>query len=243
MDELEFILETAIQNPQYRPMFYEKLMSSDVFVVTDYNTIVESNSLNGKKKNIFIKTLRKENGMEIIPFFTTVDKLTSFTGEDTPYINLRSFEFFDIIKGNCAVINPGSEVTKEFTFEEIKALINGTLFVPQNEVQFEKDSEVTVFTPVNYPEELADRLNKLFSIEGDVVKAYLLQYERGGNDGIKYMVAVETEGSFERIAGKAIITAEGSVAKGVSIDFVEMDNDSGIKVGIEGDFQPFYERK
>ena len=243
MDELEFILETAIQNPQYRPMLYEKLMSSDIFVVTDYNTIVDNTNTKGKKKNIFIKTLRKENGMEIIPFFTTVEKLTLFTGKETPYINMRSFEFFDIIKGNCAVINPGSEVTKEFTFEEIKALINGTLFIPQNEVQFEKDSELTVFTPINYPEELAERLNKLFRLEEDVVKAYLLQYQKVEDDGIRYMVAVETEGSFERIAGKAIITAEGSVEKGVSVDFIEMDNESGIKVGIEGDFQPFYERK
>ncbi len=246
MDELEFILETAIQNPQYRPMFYEKLMNSDVFIVTDYNTVADFSEIKpkGKKKNIFIKTLKKDNGMDIIPFFTTVEKLTTFTGNGTPYISMKSFELFDIIKGNCAVINPGSEVTKEFTFEEIKSLINGTLFVPKNEVQFEKDSEVVVFTPEDYPEELAERLNKLFAIEEDVVQAYLLQYNKNENDkSVKYMVAVETEGSFERIAGKAIITAEGSVEKGISIDFIEIDNESGIKEGISEDFEPFYIRK
>ncbi len=99
------------------------------------------------------------------------------------------------------------------------------------------------FTGRCFIEEIPRYLKKLFYIEEEVVQAYLLQYQREDDVNIRYMIAIETEGSFERIAGKAIITAEGSVAKGTSIDFVEMDPESGIKEGLEGDFQPFYIRR
>jgi hypothetical protein len=242
MDELEFLLEVAIQNPHYRPIFYEKIMNFDLYITTDYSSVINGRISEGY--SIFVRSLKKENGVEIIPFFSSEAKLLEFEGESVPFISIKGYEFFDIIRGYGAVMNPGFEVSKEFSMREIELMADGKIFQPKQEIGIKSGSKIIISTPEEYPEEMADRLRNLFKMEHEVEKAYIFQYSNLEEEkkNVKYMVVIKTNGDFEKEAGKAIITIEGSLNKNVRVDFIKYDSKTGIEESVENEFEPFYIR-
>lgn len=237
MDELEFLLEVAIQNPHYRPMFYEKISGFEVFVITDYGSYVDENN-----QSHSIKRLRKTDGSEIIPFFSTIEKLHEFEGKNALYSSMRIHELFDNIRGYEAVLNPGMEISKEFSMKEVEFIADDKIFKPSREAGIGEGSEIIISTPDDYPQEMIERLKKLFEIEHEIEFAYLFQYsmENEENESPKYMVIIKTNGDFEKEAGKAIIAIEGSLEKNARVDFIEYDTSTGIEEIVEQYFIPFY---
>ena len=126
MNELEILLGQAMQEPELRIKFYEILINSDIFVISDKAAFDIKDNLAPYGSEINIATWAKsdENKTPIVPFFSSVECLRKAIDGEATYMQLSCIDFFKIISGTSCVLNPFSEVYKEFSVKEMQILID-----------------------------------------------------------------------------------------------------------------------
>ncbi len=244
MDKLYATLAEAVSDPAMRPIFYELLIKSEVFVITDGRQLPIEHGVLQAPSNIGLRTWRKEDDTPVVPFFSSLEILRKSIEENVSFLALNCKDLFSVITGSYAVLNPYSECSKEFVPEEIEAILNGTVFKTGTTIENKKETEVFIGEPAVYPQKLVDAVTSYFKKDARVSKAYLVQFFNPEENSPPHpLIVVECgEEAFPDISGKTGLVAQSVLGQGEFVDIIRVGS-SSLANSIVREIQPFYKRK
>ena len=243
VNPLERSLVRAATDPAHRPQFYRDLMSAQIFVIEEGPIPEESGPRVLQEDHILNIRPVVVEGTTCLPIFSSLQRLQSALDREAGYIALKAADFFPLIQGSAACLNPGSDFGKILTANEIAGLVSGAIWKPAESFTFSKDTQVLLGQPATYPHELADSLARLFKSIPRVKRAYLAQFcipERG--DKPNTLIAIEASGDWLEVVSQAGLVAREINVPDPPVDFHKLTSQKGL-----GDYfktqEPFYERK
>jgi len=151
-------------------------------------------------------------------------------------------------QGEELFLNPKSEYGKEFYPSEVTLLLsNGGLNAP-SELVLDKESQLLIGQPEEYPSAMIDALTTLFTQKKPVRRAFMaLIHDKAVDDQPNLLIGVEADGDEQEI--DALIREAGNVASETSpddrpVDFcIVSEKERGISHYLISHTQPFYQRK
>lgn len=254
-NELERLLRLSVTAPAWRPAFYQTLLESTVFVLGDagQDEAEKQGSVAitaGSELNIL--HWEKQDGSSIIPFFSSVDVLEKASAGESPdeqaFVALPARVLFEMTQGDELFLNPKSEYGKEFTPNEVTLLLsNGGLHAP-SELVLDKENQLLIGQPEEYPSAMIDALTTLFTQKKPVRRAFMaLIHDKAVDDQPNLLIGLEADGDEQEI--DALIREAGNVASETSpddrpVDFcIVSEKERGISHYLISHTQPFYQRK
>jgi hypothetical protein len=241
---LERSLMKAADDPAHRPQFYKDLTENDLFII-QHGPIPEAHGQVTLQKDHQIRIQNIEaNGKSYVPVFTSLPRLQAMLSEEAGYIALNALDLFNIIQGADLLLNPGSDYGKEFTKDEIKSIMDGSIWEPSQSWVAEKDTQVLIGQPSNYPHELVKTLSRLFKKIKEIKKAYLAHIhhpERG--EPPHTIIGIEVTGNWEQVVSQAGLVARDLEIPDPPIDINQITGDGGLDEYFINDCKPFYRKK
>lgn len=113
MSNLEQLFIDTQKNYELIPDFIEKLLMSDVYCL----------GVQSIDHTFQFRVLETEEGDKAIPFFLSLEIIQNDLGGDVEYMTINTRQFFEMTQGATLVLNPTSELSKEFQPEEIQAIL------------------------------------------------------------------------------------------------------------------------
>lgn len=113
MQNLQQLFINTQENYELIPDFIDLLLASDIYCLGTQD----------QHKKIQFRILETPEGDQAIPFFIELETIQNDIGVDAEYIALNTRQFFEMTQGATLVLNPTSELSKEFQPEEIKAIL------------------------------------------------------------------------------------------------------------------------
>lgn len=244
-NQLELALRLAADEPAHRPDFYKALLDSTVFILghSDGSNLGER-TLEAEEK-VSIQNWVREDGSPVIPFFSSLHSLQKAIEEEVTYMALPSKSLFAMTKGATLVLNPKLAYGKEFSPNEIEALLSdGVNRLPEQRVT-KRATQVLLGQPAKYPEKMVDSLTSLFSKHGNVKAAYLtLMHDRSHDEKPHLVVGIEADGDIESIIREAGVVAGDTSPNGEPVDLYRVArDDKGLSEYFFREVKPFYERR
>ncbi|MEA2203721.1 MAG: hypothetical protein QOE77_497 [Blastocatellia bacterium] len=242
----ETALELAAAEPANRPEVYRLLLESNIFVLGSSGQLGEGEgavTLAADTK-IEIQHWEKPDGSTAIPFFTSLQALQLAIQDDAPYIALPARTFLEMTRGAQLVLNPASAYGKEFTPQEVEALLaEGVNQLPEQRV-VQTATTVQLGQPADYPHAMVTSLSKLFSAHQNVRAAYpALMFDATVDEKPHLIVGIEADGGYETAVREAGIVAAESSTRGEPIDLIRVRRgEPGIAQYFIEETKPFYER-
>lgn len=241
-NRLETVLRKAATEAAYRPEFYKKLLSEKLVVLTAKTNLPDG-----------VQTLEKDSKVNIvslqdgkIPVFTSTGKIfdKGIIKEEVPYLEMKGEDLFNLAKGAIFILNPYSDYGKELLPNEIESLLNGTVLTDSHKkIVIEKETQVQLGQPANYPTEIINSLQILFASKPTVKKAYLgWIFNPSSGEPPHYIFALDIEGNTQNITNEAGFTAKQFLKLDDIIDFIQIDNKGGLSDYFVKETKPFYER-
>ncbi|MBN1800964.1 MAG: enhanced serine sensitivity protein SseB C-terminal domain-containing protein [Candidatus Lokiarchaeota archaeon] len=251
---LEELLKLAANDRAHAPEFYKKLLSSEVYLLG----LIEkaSNLINSKEEAISLEPgdevnftfWHYEDGTQFLPIFSSLNMLQSVIKEDSQYIKFPAKVLFEMVKGIPIFLNPKAQYGREFLPKEIESLLKNQTTQEAKPILIEKETQVLIGHPANYPQNLIDTLNKFLPKITQVREAYLALYLNPTiDDKPVLLIAIDIEGGiqeYEKIRNGIGTVAQESAPKGEIIDFLLLDK-SDVNNSINmyfRDKKPFYKR-
>lgn len=173
----ESVFDKAADDIAYRPMFYKKLLDAELFLLTqDHSGHPEKKFITDENTKISVRFF--SNG--IVPLFTSKERI--FDGNvikgqvHTTSLNARSiFKMFN--SDTDFIINPYSIIRKELLAIEVKSLLEGDFFKPDDEQIIQPNEDILIGMPTDYPINLVETLKRYFDLRPVVKSAYLALIE------------------------------------------------------------------
>lgn len=188
--KLEELLRKAFEEPAYRAQFLNELLDSDIYVAGNsehFSGEGIQEHITGKDETIQIKTWPHEEFEQIIPFFTSLDKMRLALGEGEHFVRFSCRVFFKMTLGALLILNPESELQKPFYPEEIQELLYGE--VDSSEAYtIEEDTQVLLGQPEVRPDYMLDQLSKVLLNYPAVRAAYLAQMHNPAKDQVPSLI-------------------------------------------------------
>ena len=150
--------------------------------------------------------LNGPNGV-FLPIFASQERLQEFVnqlGQKYGFLALRGSDLFPILTQHPqpAVLNPGAAYGKELTPDEIRRVADGSIFKTEGRT-IQKDTQILLGQPAEYPKELVATLSRLFQQRETVQAAYLAQiHNPSSGEKPHLMIGIEAVGDFQRIVGE-----------------------------------------
>lgn len=173
---LEELLEQAVKNADKRVDFINALINSEVFVLGTKVMQKNSDGVENEAFNMF--SIKNNDSKDMVPFFTSDEKLKLFASKvapgEPPYVKVRCIDFLKLASNNNAgvVLNLNSQYCKEFSNEEVKALLN-SLTPGVSVANASAEGNVIITLPKTSPETLLKGLTKFFCTRLDVLNAFV----------------------------------------------------------------------
>jgi len=241
--EKSFLL--AAKNPAYRPQFYKDLANSDIYMISEGTLSAEKERVViSKGENIKLRKI-EYNGKLYIPVFSSPQRIKQVLKAKIGYIAMNSIELFKITKGSDLFLNYGSEICKEFTADEIESIIDGSIWKQGKSFTVEKDTNVEIGQPANYPAGLTAALSDYFSGIKSVKCAYVALMRLPETEERPHtLIGVECDGGWNEIVSGASVVMKDINIPDSPVDFVRItgSNDPDETYFIE-ECEPFYKRK
>ncbi len=244
---IETLLVQASKEPEYREVFYEKLLASEVFVLggddaSEGENIEESESIS-------LLEWESEEGIRAIPFFTSYELLEKAVGENHLYLPLQAAVLFATVPDMNLVMNPGFDASKMFAPEEIQMMLTTGFGEEEDEEDGAEFSEDISLKPItsNRSVKMLKALKKLFVDNPSVKLAYVAEMaERDENDTLQLAIGIEIE--IEGEEGDIFSKASDIVlelAENESVDLFQIDREEkeGMSAYFIYEMKPFYVRK
>jgi hypothetical protein len=242
-NDLERSLVRAAEEPAYRGEFYREFLEAQVFVIQDgpAPTREEEKALS-KGTDVALRTYERE-GVTVIPFFTSQERLRAFIQGEARYLGLKAKALLTLTKGAMLVLNPGSEYGKEFAPEEVAAILDGTIWQQlSGPVVVPKETRVMVGQPARYPTEFVEALCLYFKSVPEVRKAYLAHYGQA-DEKAHTLIAIEMDGDWEDVsAGVGKVAGESEIPD-PPVDVMQMKGERGLEDYFRDSVKPFYVKK
>ena len=244
---LEIALELAASEPAHRPEFYRLLLESTIFIIgSSASEQLEEGPVTLKANTqIQVTNWVRPDGSSVVPFFTSLRALQQAITSDETYLALPARTFFQITRGAELILNPRSEFGKEFTPDEVEALLTEGVNKVATPMVAEKATEVLLGQPANYPRAMVASLTTLLAKHSNVKAAYLAQmYIRSHDEKPHLMVGIEADGDFENVIREAGTVAADTAPEGEPVDLIRViRGESGIGRYFLEEVKPFYERE
>jgi len=114
MPNLQQLFTQTHENYELIPEFIDQLLASDIYCL---GTQDNDNKLQ-------FRVLETPEGDQAIPFFLSEEIIHNDLGEDAEYVMINTRKLFEITEGAILVLNPTSELSKEFQPDEITAILS-----------------------------------------------------------------------------------------------------------------------
>ena len=167
---LEDALLRAQTDIPAREEFYDRLRDEMVFVPGDCGRAADTDDapIASASDTLTVPVIRI-NGRQYYPIFSSVERLKTY--RDTPFFIIRGADFFQSKSGAEFLLNPGSDIGKLMTRDEVAYCLmpSGARTAPARE------RRVFWREPQDYPQKLVDALRIFFANRVDVASAYLLE--------------------------------------------------------------------
>jgi hypothetical protein len=242
---LELALMLAASEPAHRPEFFRLLLESTVFVLGSSGQLDEGSVTLKAKTQVQIQNWVRPDGSSVIPFFSSLRALRLAIESDERYIALPARAFFEMTRGTELVLNPRSEYGKEFTRTEVEALLAEGVSRPPTQRVVERDTQVLLGQPSDYPTAMVASLATLLAKHSNVKAAYLaLMHDPSADEKPHLIVGIEAEGDFETVIREAGTVAGDTAPKEEPVDLIRViRGESGLGRYFIEEVKPFYERE
>lgn len=243
---LERILRLAADEPAHRPEFSTVLLKSTVYILSEIGFSSEEEKVINLEagSNISIQNWNREDGTQVIPFFTSLEVLKKSIELDQTYFALPAKSLFEMTLGATLFLNPRSDYGKEFIPDEVEQLLSIGLSQQPSQRIVEKQTKVLLGQPSNYPAKMVDSLIQLLSKHKNVNKGYLaLMHDTSVDEKPHLIIGIEADGDPELVIREAGNVAGESTPDGEPVDLFRVSrSDEGISQYFINDTKPFYER-
>lgn len=234
---LEIALKNAAGDPAAGPIFYRELMESKVLIIPA-----------GEKPRIVGGVVPADSRIQIanvmfdgkphVPFFTSEKRIPP----GTEFLILDAKMLFQITAGAHLVLNPELSYGKQFFPEEVARLLDGTIFEPRERFVAQKEMQVLIGQPKDYPSDLVAALSRLYADQPAVKRAWVAFYHNPARDAEgALLIAIDADvTAMERISGESGVVIERVPKQQKYVDVIRFDG-----VGLSAYFskqKPFYER-
>ncbi|WP_145564664.1 enhanced serine sensitivity protein SseB [Yersinia aldovae] len=256
---LESLLKLAATESIHRTAFFLALLDATVLVlVDDSDKRIEDGEMTFTAGNgVNILHWEKQDGESVIPFFTSPEVLQQaldmaenqdIDSEKQPFVAMPVRVLFEMTQGAHLFLNPKSEHGKEFWPQEVAMLLeNGGLAQPA-EMVVDKESQILLGQPEEYPAAMVDALIQLFSQRKPVRRAFLaLMHDKNVDDQPNLLIGLEVEGPEDEV--DQLIQEAGNVASDNApderpVDFcVVSEKERGVSHYLMTHTQAFYQRR
>ncbi|MDN0109308.1 enhanced serine sensitivity protein SseB [Yersinia mollaretii] len=256
---LESLLKLAATESIHRIAFFRALLEATVLVLVDPSAQgSEEGEMSFTAGNgVNILHWEKQDGESVIPFFTSVEVLQQaldlaedhpIDSEKQPFVAMPVRVLFEMTQGAHLFLNPKSEHGKEFWPQEVAMLLeNGGLAQPA-EMTVDKESQILLGQPEEYPAAMVDALIQLFSQRKPVRRAFLaLMHDKSVDEKPNLLVGLEVDGTEEEI--DQLIQEAGNIASDHAPDDSPVDfclvseKERGVSHYLMTHTQAFYQRK
>lgn len=225
----------AAQSPDAILDFLRELLSSRVFIIPSVMpTLVNGQLPPGQNLQLSLVSNGERN---YVPFYSSPKRLP----QGSSYLSIETLALFQMTKGSHLVLNPGAEVGKEFTPEEVESLLEGALQTPAAPESAQEEEQVQIGEPNETPTALLTELTRFLKKQPSVFRAWLALYHQPSRQKAPgFLVAFELrEGADFQALAKATDQVVRQIPKlPASVDFVRYNGK-----GLSGYFtkqKPFY---
>lgn len=235
---LEIALKKAVEDPACRPRFFRELLDSKVLIVPAgkkprivRGSIPEGTTITFSPLNL--------DGRAAVPFFTSQQRVPL----GAEFIEMSAKVLFKMTRGTCLVMNPGLDYGKVFVPEEVKRLLDGSLFQPQERYVAREAEQVVIGEPSDYPSELVSALARLYCSLSQVNRAWVAFYHNSTRDkegGLLVGLDVDAH-QFDKISGESGVVIDSIPKRHKFVDFVRY-NGQGVSAYFSSQ-KPFYQRR
>lgn len=246
-NDLERSLVNAANDPAFAPQFYKDLARADLFIIQH-----GQQSPGKAERTITLKegeTIQIQNieykGEPHIPVFSSLTRLRATLDSKVAYLGINALALLELTKGAALLLNPGSDYGKEITEKEAASILDGSIWQPSERFVAQKETQVMIGQPANYPVELVAALTRLFKSKKQVKRAWLAHFFNPERDKHAHtLVAIEAPGSYDEIASEVGVVAGNINIPDPPLDLIQITGRSG---GFEDYFlketKPFYQRR
>ena len=243
-NDLERSLQLAANEPAHRPEFYQILLRSSIYVLGSAGKSGNSRTLAAGSK-IGITHWQKNDGTQVIPFFSSLATLKKSIDTEQPFLELTAKALFEMTPGKTLCLNPKSPQGKEFTPEEIRHLLADGLGQKPVQRTVGKETKVLLGQPTQYPTQMVDSLSKLLSKHSNVTRAYVALMHDTSIDKVPHLVVgIEGDGDIDLVLRQAVSVAGDTAPDAGEVDLCRVSaSDPGLSQYFLTQAKPFYERK
>ena len=114
MPNLQQLFTQTQENYELVPEFIDQLLASDVYCLGKQNP----------NHRIQFRVFETPDGGQAIPFFLELESIHNDLGTDAEYVILNTRKFFEMTLGATVILNPTSELSKEFQPGEIAKILD-----------------------------------------------------------------------------------------------------------------------
>lgn len=232
---LELLLQKATTEPASRPEFLEKLLDSDVYCL---GTTGRRDALQQKStqiqagESIHLRKWQREDGHSAIPFFLSIESLQQAISQEENYLQLNMRELFQVTAGDYLILNPNTAYAKEFSPQEVEALLTQGTGVQVEHLETKQPTDVLLGQPEVYPVKMVQQLCQFFEQRSQVDKAYLaLIHDPQRDEKPMLIVGVlfnQQDFDSEKLMNQAGQVAYDSVGEPVYFSVVDLDEQGGL---------------
>lgn len=241
-NELERSLMRASTDPAHRTRFYGDFTASQIFVVNHGEPLAgEGETTLEEGRSLRLQAVEWD-GKPYLPIFSSLPRLHATLQGPASYVALNALEFLKITRGADLLLNPGSDYGKAFTAAEVESILDGSIGRPDESYVAQKDTQVLIGQPANYPAELVEALTRLFAARTDVERAWLAHFCNPERDEKPHtLVALEVTGAWDPVSAAVGVVAQTTPFPDPPLDLLQITGRAGLEDYFKS-IEPFYRR-
>lgn len=233
-------LVRALDEPGHRSQFYRDFLAADFYVGLHGPPPPMENGALKPGTGVNIQGV-EAGGKTYLAVFSSLPRLRAFLDEETATLRVACRDLLEMTRGSELMLNPGSDCGKEFSTEEITALLDGSMFEHERFV-VETPTQVLLGQLDNEPRRLTDALRRIYEQRPEVKAAYVAwMIYPGREESGALLVAIETAGEWDGLSAESGGVAQGFGPEYGPVDFVRLERE-GAFWDYFRNVRPFYRR-
>jgi len=236
-NDLEKSILQSYDDASYTPVFFKKLLASEIYFVISNIPPNNQNSILNKGEKVNIQSIEDE-GIYWLPVFSSAKQLVEWTKSTHTFGHLNAKDFFEMCRGAHVILDPNHDKAWRFTPQIVDDLLNGSFFKPQSTIAIKKPTTILVRDPGNKYKTLTDTLSRLFKRNHKIKAAYLVEcYNPEINEPEHPLIGIQTSGNYQQTVGEAGIVATRICENKYFVDFLNFNQNSNLFSNISPFFQ------
>lgn len=224
-NKLEALIPKAAAEPAYRPEFFRVLLESEVYVISDYGQADEGHGYLTDGDSLSILAMPLDENTQIIPFFSSIDELTSYVDFDAKWVGINTRHLFSLTLGAILVLNPSSKLAKVFKPQEIKTLLSSGVQRAFKQTASPSDIHIRIDPPNPFPSKMVDSLVLFFATRPEVTAACVAMKQGPDDEHPHLLVGIDVKGDARDLVQQAGSIAMDTLPENHSeVSFINMNN-------------------